>query len=451
MTLLGEADHQSVITDPSLLVMLPDGRQQLSIPYRLGGPPVIRRELQRAYAPGPTNMPPPSGILPISASGNTSISAQQQLKKVPPPGTVPQMRISSNGGMRPPSLPPTPSLQTNGSVLATSIHSSPPQPIVVPQASPVNGTTPSSRPAITMPHIDNMKIDPPTISALHPNSISAIQVVQPKESPPIAQPQPQVPTSQIQPQQPSQSPILQPVQQQQRQQQQDTVVPSAASPPKPKMQVPIQNGATNGYHLSLNGFPANPGVPNSVAYQQAVANLNQQQMQTLKTAIANLPPGQDIAALQARGNFPNSFMLPGNGGFNLQLAANTGLKMGPNRWSMGANLQRPNSVVNSVEGVQMNGAMSPQANHAHVVPVRSPSTNGTRPTIRTPNGHAMIATNGQMPQHVMSPRLQHASPSPMPAIIQSQSPPRVPMTPSMNIPSPSLQQQQPVGTPQSGY
>jgi len=167
---------------------------------------------------------------------------------------------------------------------------------------------------------------------------------------------------------------------------------------------------------------------------------NNSALQNLKTAFANLPQGE-FANLQSQlQRMPYMQVLPGATANGLQLNANANLKAAAARqmW-VNSPLQRPTStgtgmeVVNGVNGVQS----SPTPNH---ISVTAPTTNGSRAAMRIPS-------NGQMS---MSPMPQH-TPSPLPHIAQSQSPPRLPMTPTMGMASPSIQQQQPVGGSQIGY
>ncbi|TFK70814.1 hypothetical protein BDN72DRAFT_503858 [Pluteus cervinus] len=425
MTLLQEQDQQGLITDPSLLVMLPDGRQTLQFPFRLGMSPFLRRDLMRPPPPMPPHMPLPNGqgTVPLTAPGGTPISMQQQLKKMPPPGAVPQMRISSNGGMRPPTLPValnvpptvTPALQNSP---PAAPHASPPQPIVVPQSSPVNGNA-TSRPAISMPHVDAMKVDPTPLAAIAGGVVS-IQPLQPSET--------SVP-------QEASAPVV-----------------NGTSPTRPKPQVQHPGITPNGYHPAVNGFPVTAAGAQSFSQHASVTaqhiGLSPQQVQNLATAFKSLP-GQDLAALRAQGNIQKFMHVPNGANYNLQK-----LSARPLQWNVAPAMQRPPSAMNGMEGVTMtgvavNGAIAPSPG---TIPVRAPSVNGTHPVMRPTNGvnGHMLAANGQIPQHVMSPRL-HNTPSPMPPVTQSQSPPRLPLTPTISMASPSLQQQQPIGTSQNGY
>ncbi|KAG2040570.1 enhancer of polycomb-like-domain-containing protein [Suillus americanus] len=106
MTLLSDQDHLALTTDNTIVVTM-DGRQHSVSPYRLGVQPQysIRRDqhgVQRVYPGGmplsatravPAGIPMPNGV---------PISMQAHVKAMQPPSAIPQMRISSNGAMRPP-------------------------------------------------------------------------------------------------------------------------------------------------------------------------------------------------------------------------------------------------------------------------------------------------------------------------------------------------------------
>ncbi|KAF8647382.1 hypothetical protein AX16_006754 [Volvariella volvacea WC 439] len=459
MTIFSDTDQQALVTDPQILVTLPDGRQQIHLPFRLGMPPPTKKypphvlqamqqaqqaqsQQQQQQQAQQLSQPQPVGVpvsLPLAATNGTPISVQQQIKKMPPPIAMPQMRISS-GTMRPPSLPVANGLPQSSTPTG---HTSPPQPTPVPQHSPNSGNG-IGRAAIAMPHVDTMKMDTAPLTSI-PNGVVSIQSPQLTETPQAPHlPQPPEPngTSTASPTRPKSQPQQ----------------PQPASPvthqPQPQ---PHHALATNGYHL-INGFNNVANVGNTTPYSQhqnSTTGLSLQQMQTLKTTFANLPPTQDLVALQANRNLSAQLMHVANGNpnYNLQLGAganmNVKLAARPMQWSVGSPHQRPQSAMNGMEGVAVNGSMSPSPNQGHAVPVRVPSANGQRPTMRSTSGQYLNA-NGQLPQHSMSPRLQH-SPSPLPSIAQSQSPPRLSMTPNMNIASPSLQHQQPVGASQSGY
>ncbi|KAG6812507.1 hypothetical protein H0H92_002506 [Tricholoma furcatifolium] len=149
MTFMGEMDQQNLVTDPSIPI-IHEGHQRMVLPYRLGmNPAQLRRAPQRPSVPIPKGYPQPGqpGAKPPTVNG-TPVSVPQQLKMPPPPAPVmPQMRISSNGGMRPPSTvspnvqgTPVPQPPTPPTAMATPI----------PHAVSTNGF---SRAAMNMPHV----------------------------------------------------------------------------------------------------------------------------------------------------------------------------------------------------------------------------------------------------------------------------------------------------------
>lgn len=186
----------------------------------------------------------------------------------------------------------------------------------------------------------------------------------------------------------------------------------------------------NGYHNVPNGYTNSAMASNAYLHHlngQASSTLSAQQVQNLKIAFA-APTGQD-----ANGRTVAPF-LGSNTNFNMQLTSNgnLNLKLPPNRqlqWTAGS-LQRPNSVSNGLDAAVLNGSISPTPNMGHTVP-RTPSANGSRPGMR-------VMSNGQLGAHSLSPHHQH-SPSPIPSIAQSQSPPRPPQTPTMTVASTSMQ------------
>ena len=436
MTLHSESDHVHLVTDPTVVVAGPDGRPQGILPYRLGMPPVmIRRDAQgviRHYQPGINGvmqpiLPPP--MHPMLAMQNiTPAAMQHQIKKMQPPTTAPQMRISSNGGMRPPSVPvstlqqqpalqPPQSLTSHSNGPTSAPHHSPPHPVPVPvpQHSSINGVNGMSRAAISMPHVDVQTSESLMTPAISNGSLNGI-------SSPIPQPEPNA----------------------------EATLNGPPARPRSQNITPQQHLGlgvpTNGYHLTpMTNMTA---AALQVAYQngQHGGGLSLQQMQNLKSAFANLP-APDMANLNGGRSLSGSYAMP-NGNMQLPAGTNINLKLPATRqmqWAnMNGQIQRPGSAVN-VE-TQLNGAMGNRMvgspNLSNSVPVRTPSANGLRPGMR--NG---VSVNGQ---HSMSPNHQH-SPTPVPNILQAQSPPRLPMMPNMALASsPPLQQQQPVGN-QNGY
>ncbi|KAI0300651.1 enhancer of polycomb-like-domain-containing protein [Multifurca ochricompacta] len=119
MSLYQEDDHQRLTTDPTIYTPSSDGRLLGFLPYRTGIAPAFRRD---AIIVGPRPLVPqtPSqaaamqqhqqqlaqqSALGMPQTTGTPISMQQQMKKLPSALNVPQMRISSNGSLRPPATP----------------------------------------------------------------------------------------------------------------------------------------------------------------------------------------------------------------------------------------------------------------------------------------------------------------------------------------------------------
>ena len=141
-----------LMTDPNIYIPTGDGRYQPVTPYKLGvHPTVIRRD---GYGARPMPPPPPAVTLtmlqqaqqayPASMTPGAPISMQAQLKKLQPPSNVPHMRISSNGGMRPPVTPIATPTQTT----AQQIQASPPLALAPSPVNGVNGINVPASPAL---------------------------------------------------------------------------------------------------------------------------------------------------------------------------------------------------------------------------------------------------------------------------------------------------------------
>lgn len=414
MMALSDMDHQMLTTDQTLYLPTAEGRQLTVVPWRIGyGQAMVRNTHFRPPPPGMLATPPGASANGAPGQGvpvGTPV-ALQHLKKMPPPTAIPQMRISSNGGMRPPSVPAS-ALPSNGA----TPQQSPPQPLSLPAAqhAPVNGVNGTGRAAIAMPHVEMVK---PVVEA------------------PVANGTP--------------APITASTETTTTPANQEAVVPVAPNgvPARPKSQNQVPIPISNGFHVNPAAAAfGNYQLPNG---QGVAHNMSPQKMQELKSFISSMGP-QQLAAFQAaqtsRAAFAQTYIHANHANGNgqtLQIPANMPMKLpGAVRqlqWAVGTGMQRPPSAMNGVDGVNgtLNGVASPSPQHMN--PVRSPSTNGIRPGMR-------VASNGLQ----MSPLLQH-SPSPMPNISQSQSPPRHPLTPTMPMASPPLQHQPPVGSTQNGY
>ncbi|KAJ2925726.1 hypothetical protein H1R20_g11362, partial [Candolleomyces eurysporus] len=251
MMALTDMDHQMLTTDQTLYLPTAEGRQLTVVPWRIGyGQPMVRNPHFR-QPPGMLATPP-GGAPANGAAGQGTVPvgtpvALQHLKKMPPPTAIPQMRISSNGGMRPPGVPA--SALPNGA----APQQSPPQPLSLPAAqhAPVNGVNGTGRAAIAMPHVEMVK---PVVEAPAANG-----------TPPVPSPASTETT---------------------------TTTPS-------QNQVPM---------AIANGFPVNPATAAAAAFvtgnyqlpngQGIAHNMSPQKMQDLKSFITSMGP-QQLAAFQA--------------------------------------------------------------------------------------------------------------------------------------------------------
>ena len=454
MTLFSDMDHANLLTDPTLVIQGAEGGSQIFLPYRLGmlQQPMMRRDAQGILRPFQPTM---NGSLAGVAGMNGAQG--HQIKKMPPPNAGVQMRISSNGGMRPP-MAPVSNLQS------TPHQMSPPRTLPVPiaQLSSINGV---SRAAINLPQVDAHKstdiIAPPAI----PNGIAVATLQQPDAN---GSGNVEITANSSSPRSKPQNPTT----------------------PQPQQQQHL--GTTNGYHLtpSASAYSHSQSPPQLSNISNGNGGLSQQQMRELKSAFANIPTPELNALQNASRAISGSYMQMGPNGANMngiQLLPGTNIgnsKLPPAaaaaaarqmQWGALASangpgspimqmqqipMQRPGSVVNGnhmIDGqLAVNGgnALSSPNLGAAGLPVRSPSANGMRSGMR--NG---MLVNGQ--PHSMSPLMRH-SPSPLPNIShshsQSLSPTRMPMTPNMAIvgSSPSLQHQQPpqtqsIGSTLNGY
>ena len=457
MTLFSDIDHAYLLTDPTLVIHGAEGGSQIFLPYRLGmlQQPMMRRDAQGVFRPLQPTM---NGIVPQIAS--VAAMNGHQIKKMPPPNTGLQMRISSNGGMRPP-MTPASNVHSNGG--PSSLQMSPPQTLPVPVAQLSSALTGISRAAINLPQVDVHKptdiISPPAI----PNGIPLVTVAQPDingsgnvevraNGSPRPKPQNQNPTT-----------------------------PQSQPQPQPHLGAAIP---INGYHLSpLAAAYSHNQSPPQLNQSNGGGGLSQQQMRDLKSVFANMP-GPELGTLQNASRAvsgPYMHLAPNGSSMNgIQLFSGTNignLKLSPAaaaarqmQWGTitTANatgspimqiqrIQSPGSAVNGnhlLDGqLAVNGGNAlPSPNLAAAGLPGSPSANGMRSGLR--NG---MLVNSQ--PHSMSPHMRH-TPSPLPNIshLHSQSPSRMPMAPNMAVigSSPSLQHQQPpqtqsIGSTLNGY
>ncbi|OCH93358.1 hypothetical protein OBBRIDRAFT_328810 [Obba rivulosa] len=438
-SLLSEQDYQSLMTDPTLIVTGDHGQKQAIVPFRLGlppPPPMPRRDVPISQRPGPSpTTPGMTGARSLSSSvrlspvangtHGTPVAMQTQIRNMPPPSSLPHMRISSNGGMRPPITPQVPAMLANIStpLITPSPHSTPPN-----SAGHVNGF-----PDVTTHAPDGN--EPDTKQGVHasPNG-----------------------TAQSNSDQPQVDAVA-------------SVTPST-SPLRPKTQVPqavsIPAVSTNGYHLN----PYAPTMPNGAYAMHPNLRhngLSAQHVQSLKAAYASMSPSPDPT--QANGNTANVAIRPPApylphvmaNGANYQMQQLAAQRL---PWMVAAQQQQRSPSVHAVDanGVGIDGLGSPSLSPAlaGVVPPRTPSANGMR------NGAlpraVPVANAGQFAQGLASSanahiaRLAPPSPSPhmlSPSLAASQvqsSPTRAPQPP-LASPSPSLQPRQVVGSSGAGY
>ena len=403
MTLFSDKDHLHLLKDPALTVVNAEGRAQAILPYRLGAfqPQPPRRDSQAVARQGlsTTNGTPVAQQLAVAPLNGTTASNQHPIKTMATPVLGPQMRISSNGGLRPPTVPAT-NLQSNGNTQ----NIAPPQPISI----PVSQHSPASRAAIAMPHVDAQK---PEANVTPVVSNSTMPTSQPDAN---------------------------------------TELSLDGSLGRPKAPDPTQHGLsvhTNGFHLTpmINMIP--PTINSSFGQSQHTGGLSLQQMQNLKTAFANIP-APDLAALQNVGRaISASYMnLAVNGtNMNMQLPAGANMKMSPARQMQrvmnSASFQKLASGVNGTDG-QLNGgstitAGNPMSSSPALLAsdVRTPSRNGNH-------------VNGQ---RSLTPHTQPTS-SPLLNGTQAQPSPRltVASTAGMSMQQ-QQQQQQAVKTTQNGF
>ncbi|KAH9839378.1 enhancer of polycomb-like-domain-containing protein [Rhodofomes roseus] len=420
MTLLTEQDLGSLMTDPTLVVTLSDGRQQTITPFRPGSQGLYGRSMPPAPRQLTAPMTParPIQSLQSSSSGisisqaGTPVSVATQLKPMAPP-TIPHMRISSNGGIRVPGLP------------AINMQA----PLASPPAASAMAQT----------------------NGNHDVSGHADVTEQPAKSPALQSPRGQQQGSP-------------------ERQATDASTAATTSPMRAKAQPPqaiTMPTVPNGYHIpNVNAYSAT--MPNAT-YMHAnnrSNGLTLQQMQTMKSAYASMSPPPDNSMQANTANVqlrtPGSYLghVHQNGHPNYAQLANARHMQ---QWAAAAvaQQQRPPSA-NMAENNGADGmpppAMSPPL---PAMPVRTPSANG----MRTPMSRGMavpgVAHAMGQPQGRASPANPHmariATPlTPSPHLLNTSlaatqpqgSPTRSPQPP---MASPSMQARQAVGSSGAGY
>jgi enhancer of polycomb-like protein len=398
------SDHDSVVlsTDPTLVFQAPDGHQQKALPFRLGIPPPIRGM--------PARPPPPGYVPPIATSTQqaaaaaslqslgstpTPISVSTPLKKMQSPVVHPSLRISSNGGMRPPVAPAPHVLSSQATAVAPMVNGANAT-HAVNGANGVNGV------------VNHTPTDAEAPMVNHPPSILNGTGPSPSHA------------------------------------ETNNADANGSSPSRPKPEMP--HHLMSSYLPSLNGFP---NIANASPYPHLSNTLSPAQKAQLKTALV----GVDVAS---GGRLPYmGHVVPNGAAYNMQQAVPSGMNMKfagarPMQWPGSPSQQRPIPGT-GLDSRGLGGSVSPSP-IGQAVPVRTPSANGLRPGMRPGGVGHVIGPNGQLAPHAMSPHLRHSPlqlPQNMPQVPTHPSPPRPPQTP-MLMASPSLPHHQSVGT-QGGY
>ncbi|KAI0262080.1 enhancer of polycomb-like-domain-containing protein [Gloeopeniophorella convolvens] len=367
MSLYQEDDHQRLTTDPTIYTPSPDGRLLGFLPYRTGIAPAFRRD---AIIVGPRPLVPQTasqaaamqqhqqqlaqaqqGGMGMPQTAGTPISMQQQLKKLPSALNVPQMRISSNGGMRPPATP----------LLAPMNASSGSQ--TSPQSSPT--------PAATNGHTSPVLAPPSLNGSSGSEEPRASSTPLPLQEPSVSSADPTTPGA-----------------------------PTAAAAPMPTKPAQPHHAITlpNGYHMPNNYATAIPNGATTYLHLGAQQNgLTPQQIQSLKSSFANGPQEMPLAV---NGSRPASYIghVPGNGPhFNLPMGA-VGVNVGMNLSNM--NLKLPSSrqmqwaaAQRSPQAVAIAHSLSPHM-HAHSPTPQVSPTRGAQTPSASPSLHQQQVVGG---------------------------------------------------------
>jgi enhancer of polycomb-like protein len=356
MSLYQEDDHQRLTTDPTIYTPSSDGRLLGFLPYRTGIAPAFRRD---AIIVGPRPLVPqtPSqaaamqqhqqhlaqqSTIGMPQTTGTPISMQQQLKKLPSALNVPQMRVSSNGSLRPPATP-----------VLTAITPS------VPQISPQSSPTPTAANGQTSP-----TPAPPSVNESEELQSSS-SPTQPQES---ATPSTEATSASL-----------------------STTSPMPIKPTQSHHALSLPNG----YHLQNNYAPTNTTYLHHSPQQNG---LTVPQLNQLKNAFTN---GQPDMAIPVNGSRPASYIghVVGNGAnFNLPVGA-VGVNVGMNLGNMNLKLAPPRPIPwvaaaqRSPQAVAIAQSLSPHM-HAHTpAPQVSPPRSGQTPTA-SPSLHQQQLVGG---------------------------------------------------------
>ena len=354
MSLYQEDDHQRLTTDPTIYTPSSDGRLFGFLPYRTGIAPAFRRDAiivgPRSHVP---QTPSQATVTPqqqrqlaqqqqqsplgMPQTTGTPISMQQQLKKLPSALNVPQMRISSNGNLRP---------------LATPVLTAP---LTSPQSSP----TPTGTNGQTSPV-------PPSLNGSEESHSSSTPAPQRDSATPSAEATPAGVTA-------------------------ASPMPIKATQPHSAISIP------NGYHIQNNYAPTMPNGTTTYLHPGAQQNgLTVPQIQ-LKGAFTN---GQPELPIAVNGSRPASYIghVVSNGAnFNLPVGA-VGVNVGTNLTNVNLKLQPSRAVPwttaqRNSQAVAIAQSLSPHM-HAHSpTPQVSPSRGGQTPTA-SPSLHQQQIVSG---------------------------------------------------------
>ena len=353
MSLYQEDDHQRLTTDPTIYTPSSDGRLFGFLPYRTGIAPAFRRDAiivgPRPHAQTPSQptatqqhqqqlaqQQQQQSALGMPQTTGTPISMQQQLKKLPSALNVPQMRISSNGNLRP---------------LATPVLTAP---LTSPQSSP----TPTATNGQTSPV-------PPSLNGSEESHSSSTPAPQRDSATPSAE-----------------------------------ATPAGVTAASPLPIKPTQHPAIsipNGYHIQNNYAPSMPNGATTYLHPGVQQNgLTVPQIQ-LKGAFTNGQPEMPIAV---NGSRPASYIghVVSNGtNFNLPVGA-VGVNVGTNLTNVNLKLQPSRAVPwtttqRNSQAVAIAQSLSPHM-HAHSpTPQVSPPRSGQTPTA-SPSLHQQQMVSG---------------------------------------------------------
>ncbi|CAL1709115.1 unnamed protein product [Somion occarium] len=425
MKLMTDQDHAMLNTDTSITVTTSEGRQQQIVPYRLGIPQPVRTREQSSVpsqrpAPSPTPATPsvsslrhPNGtsMALSSSNGGTPVSVPAHLKSMPPPATVPSLRISANGGMR----ANTPSTSS----------ASPTVPSQRPSQSPVrdmmhaHGTL--EEPNGVVKHEQEVKMTVP--SQVNGSEVSQADIIMspaPIQASPVSAQMSPIPHK---------------------------------SPAQQHHSNPVPTVPNGHYIAAVNGYGAH--VPAGTPYLHTGVRpngLTAQQMQTLKAAGYPNLTGQggstQVGTMHMPIRPPTTYMTHPSADYNSQLAIARQLQQWQRQPVHLVDANGADSALATTLSPPMNPPRVPSSNGSRGVSLqRGLQSPGLQHTMGSPQGRASPANSHMVRLAPHSPSPHHLSPSL--AAAQAQSSPTRPPQPT--LPSPSLQPRQVVGSSGVGY